>query len=72
MTNITKNECIRILESFNWTYTGFRKIGWNDKFYTFKVPGMKGYRAMTLSEMRRKAYGMDVNRWHAQRVAQRG
>jgi len=68
MIDLTKKECIAILESFGWTYKGFLNIGWGEKFYTFEdVAG--DLRTMKLGEMRRKAYGMDMNRWFGQQTA---
>ena len=66
MTNFSKKECIRVLESFGWKYLGFNDIGWGEKFYTFKIKGETGYRTMKLGEMRSKAYNLDMNRWFKQ------
>jgi len=68
MINLTKEECIATLEGFGWTYKGFLDIGWGEKFYTFE-DAAGNLRTMKLGELRKKAYGMDMNRWFGQQTA---
>ena len=68
MTDYSKKDAIRVLESFGYKYHGFNDIGWGEKFYVFELPeskqiGGESYVTYKLGEMRRRAYLVDMNHW---------
>ena len=67
MTDFTKDSAIEVLQANNYKYLGFIDAGWGEKFYTWRSPDQAPDTLpieWRLGEMRRKAYLLDMKRWH--------